>query len=70
MPIKQLATRYAVKSVGMKYVDFQDKVYKDDAAKIDLIDKKYKEFMTYENIFPVGDDKTYTLDELIGDYPN
>lgn len=65
---ENLAIRYAVKSAWVKWIDWQEKNYSDHQKEI--IEKKYKEFKGYENIEVVGDDRTYTLDDLIGDYPD
>lgn len=63
-----LALRYAIKSAAVKWVDYQDRKYSE--AQKDIIDRKYKEFIEYKNISVVGDDRTYTLSDLIKDYPD
>lgn len=65
---ENLAIRYAVKSAGVKWIDWQDKKYTESQKEI--IERKYTEFKNYKKITVLGDDRTYTLDDLIGEYPN
>lgn len=64
MPMKQLATRYAIKRAWIKkYIDRQDKKY--TSQQWDMIEKYYKEFVDYPNIALVWDDRQYTLHDLL-----
>lgn len=65
MPWDQLALRYAVKRAWIKqYIDYQDKKY--TTQQWELIEQYYKEFKEYKNISLVGEEKEYTLYDLIG----
>lgn len=66
MPWTQLALRYAVKRAGIKqFIDYQDKKY--TIQQWEIIEKFYDEFIHYPNISLVGEEKEYTLHDLIGD---
>lgn len=64
MPSRQLALRYAIKKAWIKaYIDYQDKKYTHHQG--ELIEKYYKEFIEYNNISLCGEDRQYTLQDLL-----
>lgn len=66
MPSHQLALRYALKKAGIKsFLEYQDKTYTPKQK--ELIDKYFKEFIEYENIFLVWEDREYSIQDLISE---